>query len=318
MCIRDRNTTLYPAELPGLEQAVRDVAAAGADALIVQDLAVAQLAKRVAPGLALHGSTQMSVHSLAGALQLRDMGFSRVILSRELTLDEIAVIAAECGIEVETFIHGALCMSVSGQCYMSAFLGGRSGNRGACAGPCRLPFSAGEPGACHLSLKDMSHIDHLPAMAGAGVASVKIEGRLRTPEYVAAAVHACVQARDGQPYDKELLQNVFSRSGFTDGYITGRRDGTMFGVRTAEDAAAARQAIPRLRELFRRERPAVPVELKLCLEEDGARLTARDEDGHVVEKKGVTAPVPAQKDPADAYRRALEKTGGTPFYARCV
>lgn len=309
------NTTLYPGELPGLEQALRDVAAAGADALIVQDLAVARLAKQVVPSLALHGSTQMSVHSLAGAQLLRDLGFSRVILSRELTLDEIAVIAAECGIEVETFIHGALCMSVSGQCYMSAFLGGRSGNRGACAGPCRLPFSAGEPGACHLSLKDMSHIDHLPAMSGAGVASVKIEGRLRTPEYVAAAVHACVQARDGQPYDKELLQNVFSRSGFTDGYITGRRDGTMFGVRTAEDAAAARQAIPRLRELFRRERPAVPVELKLCLEEDGARLTARDEDGHVVEKKGVTAPVPAQKDPADAYRRALEKTGGTPFYA---
>lgn len=309
------NTTLYPAELPGLEQAVRDVAAAGADALIVQDLAVAQLAKRVAPGLALHGSTQMSVHSLAGALQLRDMGFSRVILSRELTLEEIRHIAAECGIEVECFVHGALCMSVSGQCYMSAFLGGRSGNRGACAGPCRLPFSAGQPGACHLSLKDMSHIAHLPAMAQAGVASAKIEGRLRTPEYVAAAVNACVQARDGQAYDKELLQNVFSRSGFTDGYFIGRRDGQMFGVRTAEDAAAARQAIPRLRELFRRERSSVPVHLRLTLEEDGARLTVRDEDGHVVEKKGNIPPVPAQKDPAEAYRRALEKTGGTPFYA---
>ena len=309
------NTTLYPGEMPGLEQALRDVAAAGADALIVQDLAVARLAKQLVPDLALHGSTQMSVHSLAGAQMLRDLGFSRVILSRELSLEEIRAIAADCGIEVETFIHGALCMSVSGQCYMSAFLGGRSGNRGACAGPCRLPFSAGAPGACHLSLKDMSHIRHLPAMAGAGVASVKIEGRLRTPEYVAAAVHACVQARDGQPYDEELLQNVFSRSGFTDGYITGRRDGKMFGVRTAEDAAAARQAIPRLRELFRRERPAVPVELELRLEPDAARLTARDEDGHVVEKKGVTPPVPAQKDPAEAYRRALEKTGGTPFYA---
>ena len=309
------NTTLYPAELPGLEQAVRDVAAAGAAALIVQDLAVAQLAKRVAPGLALHGSTQMSVHSLAGALQLRDMGFSRVILSRELTLEEIRHIAAECGIEVDCFVHGALCMSVSGQCYMSAFLGGRSGNRGACAGPCRLPFSAGQPGACHLSLKDMSHIAHLPAMAQAGVASAKIEGRLRTPEYVAAAVNACVQARDGQAYDKELLPNVFSRSGFTDGYLIGRRDGQMFGVRTAEDAAAARQAIPRLRELFRRERSSVPVHLRLTLEEDGARLTVRDEDGHVVEKKGNIPPVPAQKDPAEAYRRAREKTGGTPFYA---
>lgn len=130
------NTTLYPGELTALAEAVAGIAAAGADAVITQDLAVAALVRRMAPGLALHGSTQMSVQSLDGARRLAALGFTRVILARELTLSEIAGITAGCGIETETFVHGALCMSVSGQCYMSAFLGGRSGNRGGCAGPC--------------------------------------------------------------------------------------------------------------------------------------------------------------------------------------
>ena len=312
------NTVVFPGELAGLEQAVRDAAAAGVDALIVQDPAVAALARQLAPDLAIHGSTQMSVHSPAGVKLLRDRGFARVILAREMTLEEIAAAARVPGIEIETFVHGALCMSVSGQCYLSAFLGGRSGNRGACAGPCRLPFSAGAPGACHLSLKDMSHIAHLPALARAGVASVKIEGRLRSPEYVAAAVHACRQAREGADYDEDLLRGAFSRSGFTDGHLTGRRDGRMFGVRTAQDAAEARDAAPRLRELFRRERPAVPVELELELTAAGARLTARDAEGRTAVQTGTTPPVPARKDPGEAYRRTLEKTGGTPFFAARV
>ena len=307
------NTTLAPQELPAVGNAIRAAAAAGADALIVQDLAVAALAREIAPQLALHGSTQMSVHSLEGALQAAEMGFSRVILARELSLKEIADITARCPIETEVFIHGALCMSVSGQCYLSAFLGGRSGNRGACAGPCRLPFSAGEPGACHLSLKDHSHIAYLPQLADAGVASVKIEGRLRSPEYVAAAVSACAAARSGRPYDEQILQNVFSRSGFTDGYITGRRDGRMFGVRTEADAAKARQAEPRLRELFRREYGRVPVDMTLELGADGARLIVRDRQGHEVCVSGSTPPQPAQSDPFAAYERALGKTGGTPF-----
>lgn len=197
------NTTLYPGELTALAEAVAGIAAAGADAVITQDLAVAALVRRMAPGLALHGSTQMSVQSLDGARRLAALGFTRVILARELTLSEIAGITAGCGIETETFVHGALCMSVSGQCYMSAFLGGRSGNRGGCAGPCRLPFDAsGTPGPAaghHLSLKDMSVIGHLPQLSAAGVASVKIEGRLRPPEYVAAAVNACLLARAGEP-----------------------------------------------------------------------------------------------------------------------
>ena len=319
------NTTLYPGELTALAEAVAGIAAAGADAVITQDLAVAALVRRMAPGLALHGSTQMSVQSLDGARRLAALGFTRVILARELTLSEIAGITAGCGIETETFVHGALCMSVSGQCYMSAFLGGRSGNRGGCAGPCRLPFDAsGTPGPAaghHLSLKDMSVIGHLPQLSAAGVASVKIEGRLRPPEYVAAAVNACLLARAGEPYDTRLLQDVFSRSGFTDSYLTGARNGSMFGTRTEGDAAAAKAAAPRLRELYRRERPRVGVGLELTLEEDGAKLAVRDADGNRAVVYGERQPQPGQKPPEEAraaYRRSLEKMGGTPFFPQEV
>lgn len=319
------NTTVYPGELRALEAAVRDVAGAGADAVIVQDLAAASLARRLAPDLALHGSTQMSVQSVDGARRLAELGFSRVILARELTLEEIRRIAADGGLEVEAFVHGALCMSVSGQCYMSAFLGGRSGNRGACAGPCRLPFDASDgaraAGGHHLSLKDLSALRSLPELASAGVASVKIEGRLRPPEYVAAAVDACLRARAGEPYDEQLLQNVFSRSGFTNGYLENRRGAQMFGTRTEADAAAARQAAPRLRELYRRERPRVGVSLALALAADGAALTVRDAEGRSAAETHPGPLAPGQKPPEEArtaYCRSLEKTGGTPFFAERV
>lgn len=312
------NTTLTPDEMGEAARAIEAAANAGVDALIVQDLAVAALARDMAPDLPLHGSTQMTIHTAEGAIQAAEMGFSRVILARELSLAEIAAVCAASPIEVEVFIHGALCMSVSGQCYMSAFLGGRSGNRGACAGPCRLPFSAGEPGACHLSLKDHSHIRYLPDLAKAGVHSVKIEGRLRSPEYVAAAVNACIAARSGQPYDEELLQNVFSRSGFTDGYMTGRRDGTMFGVRTGDDVEKAKQAAPKLRELFRRERESVPISLKFMVQPGKAELAVSDEDGHEVAVKLDALTEPAANDPRSAYERALSKTGGTPFCVKHI
>lgn len=312
------NTLIYPAELSAVSDSIRKVAEAGADALIVQDLAVAALAQQMAPNLQLHASTQMSIHSLAGAKQLADMGFARVILSRELSLPEIEHITRNCGIETEIFVHGALCMSISGQCYLSAFLGGRSGNRGACAGPCRLPFSAGDAGAHHLSLKDLSAIEHLPKVMAAGVSSAKIEGRLRTPEYAAAAVNACVHALAGTAYDAQLLQDVFSRSGFTNSYIDGKIDGSMFGIRTGEDSAAAKAALPQLRALFRRERQSVPVTLMLSLEAEGAKLAAADADGNKVIVYSEIVPVAAQKDPAEAYRRALAKTGGTPFYAEKI
>ncbi len=317
------NTLVFADELPALAGAVRAAAEAGVDAVITDDLAAARLVQGIAPGLALHASTQMSIHTAAGARAAAALGFRRVILARELTLEEIRAVAAACpGLELEVFVHGALCFAVSGQCMMSAFLGGRSGNRGACAGPCRLPFDAaqslrpGAPGtACHLSLKDMDHIPHLPALAGAGVVSVKIEGRLRTPEYVAAAVTAARAAREGRPYDAALLRDIFSRSGFTDGYLTGRRDGAMFGVRTGADAAATRAAAPRARALYRREFARVPVALSVTFAENGVALSAADRDGHTVTVRGDTAPQPAERDPLPGMRAALAKTGGTPFYA---
>ena len=314
------NTLVFAGELAGLADAVRAVAEAGADAVIADDLAVAVMVKQIAPGLALHGSTQMSIHTPEGARQLAQMGYDRVILARELSLAEIRAIAEASPIEVEVFIHGAQCMAVSGQCMMSAFLGGRSGNRGACAGPCRLPFDAtpnlrpGQPGqACHLSLKDMDLIPHLQALAEAGVVSCKIEGRLRTPEYAAVAVAACRAARAGEPYDEALVRDIFSRSGFTDGYLLGRNDKTMFGVRTEADAAATRAAAPRARELYRRELARIPVDFAVSADETGIRLTAADRDGHGCTVCSDVEPAPAGKDQRESITRALGKTGGTPF-----
>ena len=313
------NTTVYGTELSALEQAIRAVAASGADAVICQDLAVATLIGKIAPQLPRHGSTQMSVHTLQGALELKELGFTRVVLARELSLPEVEHITKHCGIETECFVHGALCMCVSGQCYMSAFLGGRSGNRGSCAGPCRLPFEAnplpeGKPGRLHhLSLKDNSVIDKLDRMQAVGVASAKIEGRLRTPEYVAAAVSACLAGREGRAYDRDLLKNAFSRSGFTSGYLDGKIDGTMFGVRSEADAEQTKKTLPMLRELYRRERSRVPVKMKLEIEEGGEKLTVTDADGSKAFAYGDAEPQPARTDPTESLHRSLAKTGGTPF-----
>ena len=319
-----RNTTVYGGELASLCDAIRAVAASGADAVICQDLAVATLIGKIAPQLPRHGSTQMSVHTLQGALELKELGFARVVLARELSLPEVEQITRHCGIETECFVHGALCMCVSGQCYLSAFLGGRSGNRGSCAGPCRLPFEAnalpeGKPGRLHhLSLKDNSVIDKLDQLQAIGVASAKIEGRLRTPEYVAAAVSACLAGREGRAYDRDLLKNAFSRSGFTSGYLDGKIDGTMFGVRSEADAELTKKTLPALRELYRRERSRVPVRMKLEIEEGGEKLTVTDADGNKAFAYGDFEPQPARTDPTESLKRSLAKTGGTPFAAENI
>ena len=318
------NTTVYGVELASLCDAIRAVAASGADAVICQDLAVATLIGKIAPQLPRHGSTQMSVHTLQGALELKELGFTRVVLARELSLPEVEQITRHCGIETECFVHGALCMCVSGQCYLSAFLGGRSGNRGSCAGPCRLPFEAnalpeGKPGRLHhLSLKDNSVIDKLDQLQAIGVASAKIEGRLRTPEYVAAAVSACLAGREGRAYDRDLLKNAFSRSGFTSGYLDGKIDGTMFGIRSEADAELTKKTLPALRELYRRERSRVPVRMKLDIEEGGEKLTVTDADGNKAFAYGDFEPQPARTDPTESLKRSLAKTGGTPFAAENI
>ena len=309
------NTLIRNEELPAFLSAAREVAQAGPDGVIVQDLAVVRVLKTICPDLPLVGSTQMSVHNAAGVRALEDLGFSRVVLARELTLEEIKRIRAETKAELEVFIHGALCMSVSGMCYYSAMMGERSGNRGLCAQPCRLNSSCnGRPYA--LSLKDMSFITRVRELEAAGVCSVKIEGRMKRPEYVAAAVTAVRTALKGEQPDMATLQAVFSRSGFTDGYLTGKRNGKMFGVRTVEDAAASRTVFGKLAELYRREYPGVPVDLTLAAKGDALSLTATDDAGNVA----VSAAPIERQDMAplteEIARRNLAKTGGTPFTLR--
>lgn len=306
------NTLIRDGELGDVYAVLEEIGESGADAVILQDLAAADLFRTHLPDIPRHASTQMTIHNADGAKTAEDLGFSRVILARELSLEEIRRIREATDVELECFIHGALCMSVSGQCLLSAALGERSGNRGLCAQPCRLDFRAGErPFA--LSLKDACLIPHLRELEAAGICSLKIEGRLRRPEYVAAATDACVRALRGEQPDLRLLEQAFSRSGLTDGYLTGRRDLTMFGSRTEEDKAASSAALGQLSGLYRRELSRVPVAFTLWGgEEKPTRLQVSD-GIHTLVVSGQKAE-PVRTAPQDA-AGVLEKTGGTPF--RC-
>ncbi len=308
------NTLVMDDELEAMHRTVDTAASCGADAIIVQDLAVASYAKRCWPDLALHASTQMAVCSAEGVRKLLDYGFVRVVLARELTLQEIGAIVDETGADCEVFVHGAHCMSVSGNCYMSAMFGGRSGNRGLCAQPCRLDWKI--RGKDHaLSLKDMCYIPHMQDLADAGVCSLKIEGRMKRPEYVAAAVTACRQALNGGEPDLEILRSVFSRSGFTDGYLTGKRTQDMFGYRTKEDVTAAEDVLEDLAKMYR-EAPDVKVPVRFFFEAHAgkpARLVASSGD----DKAFVTGPEPALAMKTglsdEQVGRSLYKTGDTSY-----
>lgn len=257
------NTLLTDDEMDDAAETVKEACSLPVDAVIVQDIGLASFIRSACPSLRLHGSTQMSIHTPQGAKELYRQGFSRVVLARELSKEEIAEIAESCPIELEVFVHGALCMSVSGQCYFSSLLGGRSGNRGQCAQPCRLPFSV-QGGTGHdLSLKDLSLLHHLGGLRGLGVHSFKIEGRMKRPEYVAASVAAAKKAVSlgFLPYeDSKLLEQVFSRSGFTDGYYGEQLGRKMFGTRTKEDVAGAQPALlSQIRAQYKDEKQRIPV-----------------------------------------------------------
>ena len=307
------NTLLMDGEYPALEQLAEETAAAGADGVILQDMAALRLFAGRYPHIKRIASTQTAVHNLEGARFLQDCGFDSFVLARELALEEMAAICAGVAMEAEAFVHGAHCMSLSGACYLSAMLGGRSGNRGLCAQPCRLNWRCGERDYA-LSLKDMSLAEHIRALEQAGVAALKIEGRMKRPEYVAAAVSAFRAAREGRPYDEEALRAVFSRSGFTDGYLTARRDGDMFGRRTREDVTGAEGVLRRLAGLYHRETPLVPVGMDFSMTGEATALTVTDGTNTVT----VSGPWPerAQVRPLEAAgaERSLTKTGGTQYY----
>ena len=307
------NTMVLDSELPELEKAADAIAAAGADGVILQDMAALELFCRKYPSIHRVASTQTAVHNADGARFLQDAGFDSFVLARELSLAEMEKIISAVSIPAEAFVHGAHCMSVSGMCYLSAVLGGRSGNRGLCAQPCRLDWRCG--GGDHvLSLKDMSLMEHIRAMGEIGVATLKIEGRMKRPEYVAASVTACRAARDGEAYDADTLRAVFSRSGFTDGYLTGRRDGSMFGCRTKEDVTDGSGVLRSLRGLYHRERQSVPLSMTFTMREGSSALTVSDG----ARKTSVAGPVPelAVNRPLDAAgaEKNLTKTGGTQYY----
>ncbi|HIQ82226.1 MAG TPA: U32 family peptidase [Candidatus Pullichristensenella stercorigallinarum] len=223
------NTLVREDETAALEREIAEIAAAGADAVIVQDLGVAARVRRLAPQLSLHASTQMAVHNRQGVEYLRGHGFDRAVLAREMPLSEIEKCAG-LGVELEAFCHGALCVSCSGQCLFSSLVGGRSGNRGMCAQPCRLPYRLGEKRGYLLSPRDLMLLDDLRDMERAGVVSFKIEGRLKRPEYVAVVTAIYRRALDGEAVseaDREALLQIFNRGGFSRGYLRGMNDAAL-------------------------------------------------------------------------------------------
>ena len=301
---------------------VRFLSDAGADALIVQDLGLARRIRACAPDLPLHASTQMTIHTLDGARMAKELGFSRVVLSRECTLAQIQEITEKSGVETEVFVHGALCMCYSGQCYLSSVIGQRSGNRGLCAQPCRLPYRYdGQKESWPLSLKDLCLAGWLEPLVKAGVTSFKIEGRMKRPEYAAIVteIYARLLRERRQPSRNEMetLRRVFSRDGFTDGYLTGKKGDYMFGTKTEVPLHEVKSLYEEAAHRFAegKEAPLVPVSLAFQAGKDGLTLTARDEEDReatVVD----SAPVePARCRPAteESVRKSLSKTGGTPF-----
>ena len=318
------NTLVLDREMPRAAELIRLAASCGVDAFIVQDLGVVSLCRQLAPDVPIHASTQMSIHSLEGVMEAAALGCSRVVLARELPAEEIAHICKKSPVEIEVFVHGALCMCYSGQCYLSSVIGRRSGNRGQCAQPCRLPYGYGrfESTRYPLSLKDNCLAGELDELRRMGVASIKIEGRMKRPEYVAIVTRAYRTVLNGgklTPSDLQELETAFSRQGFTDGYFRGQTGSDMFGRRqegedTADLFASARatyeQGEPqrigvRFYAMIRRGEPA--------------QLAVEDPDGNLCRTRG---PVPEQAvyrslTPQDLEQQ-LKKTGGTPYLCTAV
>ena len=304
------NTLVTDRELPQFLEAAWDASEAGVDALIVADTGGAAAVRRAIPAMELHASTQMSGHNSEMAKVLQAAGFSRMVAAREISAENLANLLRESPIETELFVHGALCVCHSGQCLFSSLVGGRSGNRGECAQPCRLPYNGnGYP----LSLKDLSLAGHIPELIALGVASLKIEGRMKSPEYVRDVTSVFRRLLDeNRPADAKemrLLAETFSRGGFTDGYYTGKIDRSMLGVRSEADKQSSRTVFP-FAGLAKKVdltlnvsiRSGKPAELTLT---DGTRTVTAEGD---VPQAARTAPLSG-----DDAIRSLSRMGGTPY-----
>lgn len=317
------NTLLTDRELPAAADLARRASALGVDAVLVQDLGVLRAVRQAAPDLSVHGSTQMTIHNLDGAKLCADLGLTRVVLSRELPASEIESICTHSPIEIEVFGHGALCMCYSGQCFFSAIVGERSGNRGLCAQPCRMKYGwGGRPDGYPLSLKDACLAQHIHQLRKLGVACLKLEGRMKRPEYVAVItrIYSTLIKEDRLPTPEELnaLEEAFSRQGFTQGYFEDKTGPHMFGVRE-EKAPEPKELFAQARQTYQnQENPLVDVKFYAMLrKEEPVRVGVEDPEGRVVTAAG-DLPQPAQTLPMTAQQveKQLSRTGGTPY--RCT
>ena len=312
------NTLVSDRETEEVGALIAHAARVGVDAFIVQDLGVLQLCKQIAPHVAIHGSTQMTVHSLPGVRLCAALGMSRVVLSRELSREEIAYICANSPIEIEVFGHGALCMCYSGQCYLSSAIGGRSGNRGRCAQPCRQAYGYGRFENRHpLSLKDNCLVHYVKDLEAMGVASLKLEGRMKRPEYVAAVTNVYRTALDTGNVTKAMEQTLFdafNRQGFTDGYYTGKLGKDMFGIHM--DAKENDRFYKQYRQTYENtENPLVPVTFQAFVSAGRFSLTVRDGSGHACTLEGQPPEAARTVELThQALEERLKKTGGTPYY----
>ena len=313
------NTLVNDREMTAAVNAARMASEKGADAILVQDFGLAKVLRRTVPDIPLHASTQMSIHNLAGAEAAAQLGMTRVVLARELSLEEIRFISKHCSAETEVFVHGALCFCHSGQCYMSAMIGRRSGNRGMCAQPCRMQYSlGGRMDDYPLSLKDNCLANRLQALEEAGVACVKIEGRMKRPEYtgIVTGVYSKLlkEKRNPTPDEMELLARTFSRQGFTQGYLDGDKS-DMFGIKAEPDEEIDSLYADARKAYSTGEVRRVPIHFYSLVEKgERAKAIAFDDNGN---RAAAFGPVPErakrQGVTANYIIEQMYKTGGTPF-----
>ncbi len=251
------NTAVYDKELKSAVEYIDMLYKIGTDALIISDLGLVSLIKDRYPNMELHASTQASGHNIECAEAFAKAGFSRMVCARELSKNEINELCKGSPIEIEQFVHGAMCVSQSGQCLASAVMGGRSGNRGVCAQPCRMKYNGKYP----LSLKDMCLAGHITEILQSGVASLKLEGRMKSPTYVygVTSVYRRLidETRNASNAEIKQLSELFSRSGFTDGYYVGKTDGSMLGIRDEKDKSASSRIQMKFKPLNRHLPPII-------------------------------------------------------------
>ncbi len=316
------NTLVNDREIGAAVDDARLASSCGADGIIIQDLGLISAIRRALPDIPLHASTQMSIHNLAGVQAAAEMGLTRAVLARELSLEEIKYISKNAPIETEIFVHGALCFCHSGQCYMSSLIGRRSGNRGMCAQPCRMQYSlGGRMDDYPMSLKDNCLVDRLGEIEEAGVACVKIEGRMKRPEYTAIVTgiysKALREHRQPTPEEMTMLTKAFSRQGFTQGYFNGDRK-DMFGVRGEPEEGTEKIFAVARRAYADGELRRVPVHF-YTVAEKGERIKAIafDDEGHRAVTYGPVPEKAKRQGLTDGYLvEQMFKTGGTPY--NCV